>query len=301
MPTPDASSTVQVVDPRTNEPDQPFPRQQQELPGSQARMSPQPDSGEESYVGGSGRLAGMSTLITGADSGIGRAVALAFAREGADVLVSYLDEREDAAETCRLVREAGRKAVEMPGDIGDEAHCRALVDRAFDEFGKVDVLVNNAAHQMNIESIEELTPDEWRRTFATNVDAMFYLCRAAIPRMEPGASIINTSSVQAYKPSSTLLAYAATKGAIVTFSQALAEMVAPRGIRVNVVAPGPIWTPLIPASSPPEAVETFGRQSPIGRAGQPAEVAPAYVFLASPEASYVSGAVIGVTGGSPTP
>lgn len=301
MPTPDADSTVQVADPRTTGTTTPFPKQQQDLPGSQAAMTPRPDSGEESYVGGSGRLAGMSTLITGGDSGIGRAVALAFAREGADVVVSYLDEREDAAETCRLVRDAGRRAVEVAGDIGDEAHCRALIDRAFDEFGKLDVLVNNAAHQVNVESIEQLTADEWRRTFATNIDAMFYLCRAAIPRMRPGASIINTSSVQAYKPSPSLLAYATTKGAIVTFSQALAQMVAGQGIRVNVVAPGPIWTPLIPASSSPEAVEKFGQESPLGRAGQPAEVAPAFVFLASPEASYVSGAVIGVTGGSPTP
>jgi NAD(P)-dependent dehydrogenase (short-subunit alcohol dehydrogenase family) len=298
---PDTGSTVQLEDPRERGDQPPFPEQQQEWPGSDAEMEPKADHGEESYVGGSGRLAGMATLVTGADSGIGRAVALAFAREGADVVVSYYDERDDAAETCRLVTEAGRRAIDAPGDIRDEAFCQQLVERTTDEFGRIDVLVNNAAFQATIQSITDISTDVWKQTLATNLDAMFYLCRAAVPQMKPGSSIINVASVQSYEPSAELLAYATTKGGIVTFSQALAQGVAEQGIRVNVVAPGPIWTPLIPATSPPEKVAQFGKATPLGRPGQPVEVAPAFVFLASPEASYITGTVITVAGGMPLP
>ena len=298
---PDVETTTQLEDPRSAGETPPQPPEQQEIPGSEQQMQSKPDHGEESYVGGSGRLAGLTTVITGGDSGIGKAIALAFAREGADVVVSYLDEHEDAQETVRLVEDAGRRAVAIPGDITDEAHCRSIVERAVQEFGRLDVLINNAAYQVMREQIEEIPSEEWRYIFATNIDAMFYLCKAAIPHMQPGASIINTASVQAYTPSASLLAYASTKGAIVTFSKALASMVAQRGIRVNVVAPGPIWTPLIPATAPAEQVEQFGQDTPLGRPGQPAELAGAYVFLASPEASYVTGTVIGVHGGMPMP
>lgn len=298
---PSATETVQREDPREAGPKPPYPQQEQTLPGSDAALEPKADHGEETYVGGSGRLAGLISVITGGDSGIGRAVALAFAREGADVVVSYLNEEQDARETVRLVEESGRRTLAIPGDIGNEEHCRRIIDEAVREFGRVDILVNNAAHQQRFESIEEIPTEEWRRTFATNIDAMFYLCRAAVPHMREGGSIINVASVQAYTPSPNLLAYASTKGAIVTFSKALAEMLAPKGIRVNIVAPGPVWTPLIPASTPGEDVETFGQQSPMGRAAQPAEVAPAFVFLASPEASYVTGTAIGVHGGMPMP
>jgi NAD(P)-dependent dehydrogenase (short-subunit alcohol dehydrogenase family) len=271
---------------------------QQTPPGTEALLVPRADHGESSYVG-HGRLAGKKTLITGADSGIGRAVALAYAREGADVLISYLSEHEDARETARLVQEAGRKAVLMPGDLADPAYCRALVDRAVQEFGRIDVLVNNAAFQMSHQSIDEITDDEWRHTFAVNIDAMFYICKAAVKHMAPGSSIINTTSINSDKPSPELLAYATTKGAIANFSAGLAQMLAEKGIRVNSVAPGPIWTPLIPSTMPREKVETFGQQTPMKRAGQPAELAPVYVMLASSEASYVSGARIAVTGGIP--
>jgi hypothetical protein len=263
-------------------------------------MTPAPDYGADSYKG-SGRLLGKAAIITGGDSGIGRAVAVAFAREGADVLISYLNEEEDARETARVVEKAGRKCLTVPGDIREEAHCQEVVRRAKEEFGRLDILVNNAAFQMTHESIQELTAEEFDRTFRTNVYAMFYLCKAALPVMKKGGSIINTASIQAYQPTSQLLAYASTKGAIVTFSKALAEESMKQGVRVNVVAPGPIWTPLIPSTMPHEKVETFGEDTPTGRAGQPVEVAPVFVFLASDESSYVCGEVIGVTGGKPLP
>jgi NAD(P)-dependent dehydrogenase (short-subunit alcohol dehydrogenase family) len=297
----DTNTTTQLEDPREAGAKPPFPEQEQPLPGSDEEMKPEADHGEESYVGGSGRLAGMAALITGGDSGIGRAVALAYAREGADVLVSFLSEDEDAQETCRLVEESGRRAVAVAGDISDEAHCQALVERAVSEFGRIDVLINNAAHQETYESIEEIPTEDWRRMMATNIDAMFYLCRAAVPHMKPGASIINTSSVQAFTPSAELLPYATTKGAIVTFTKALAKGLGERGIRVNVVCPGPVWTPLIPASMPAEKAANFGANSVFGRPAQPAELAGVYVFLASEDASYVSGSAYGVHGGMDMP
>jgi NAD(P)-dependent dehydrogenase (short-subunit alcohol dehydrogenase family) len=274
------------------------PAQQQTPPGHEAPLDPPADHGEHRYRG-SGRLEGRSAVITGGDSGIGRAVAIAFAREGADVLISYLEEDEDARETARWVEEAGRKAVLVSGDIADPAHCRAIVDRAVEAFGRIDVLVNNAAFQMARDAIEDIPDDEWEHTFRTNISAIFHLCKAAVPHMEEGAAIINSASVQEDQPSPTLLPYAATKGAILTFTGSLAQMLGPRGIRVNSVAPGPVWTPLIPATMPADAVETFGDDTPLGRPGQPAEIAPAYVFLASDEASYVAGANLAVTGGKP--
>jgi NAD(P)-dependent dehydrogenase (short-subunit alcohol dehydrogenase family) len=271
---------------------------QQTPPGSEALLTPKADHGEDSYVG-HGRLQDKATLVTGADSGIGRAVALAFAREGADVLISYLNEHEDAQETERLVKKAGRKAILVPGDLADPAHCRAIVERAVQEFGRIDVLVNNAAFQMSRQSIDEVPDEEWERTFAVNISAMFYICKAAVKHMPQGSAIINTSSVNSDKPSPHLLAYAATKGAIANFSAGLAQLLAEKGIRVNSVAPGPIWTPLIPSTMPPEDVKSFGQQTPMKRPGQPAEVAPTYVFLASSQASYISGARVAVTGGAP--
>lgn len=276
----------------------PFPEQPQPVPGSSAAMTPQPDYGERTYRG-SGRLENKKVLITGADSGIGRAVALAFAREGADLLVSYLNEHEDAKETERLVTEAGRKCLLMPGDVSNAEHCRALVAKAVEAFGRIDVLVNNAAHQMSFDSIEEISDEEWDYTFATNISAMFYLTKAAVPHMRAGAAIINTASVNADKPSPQLLAYATTKGAIQNFTAGLAQLLAEKGIRANSVGPGPVWTPLIPSTMPPEKVKHFGEQSPIKRPAQPCELAPVYVLLASDEASYVSGTMIGVTGGTP--
>ena len=276
----------------------PFPEQAQPMPGSSAAMNPQPDYGESSYKG-SGRLTDKKTIITGADSGIGRAVALAFAREGADVLISYLNEHEDARETQRLVEEAGRKAVLVPGDLQDPAHCRAIVARAVEAFGRVDILVNNAAHQASFQAIEEISDEEWDVTFRTNIHAMFYLTKAAVPHMPEGSSIINTTSVNADTPSPQLLAYATTKGAIQNFTGGLAQLLAEKGIRVNCVAPGPIWTPLIPSTMPPEKVKEFGSQVPMKRPGQPRELAPVYVMLAEAGASYVSGATVAVTGGKP--
>jgi len=275
-----------------------MPRQQQDMPGSTGEMRPKPDHGEDSYRG-SGRLKGMAAIITGADSGIGRAVAIAFAREGADVLVAYFSEDDDARETARWIEEAGQKAILVPGDIKDPGHCKSLVDRALKEFGKLDILVNNAAHQASFQSIEDISDEEWDVTFHTNVHSMFFLCRAAIPHMKPGSAIINTSSINAKDPSPHLLAYATTKGAIANFTAGLAQLVAEKGIRVNAVAPGPIWTPLIPSTMPAEHVEKFGKNTPLGRPGQPAELAPAYVLLASPEASYITGALVPVTGGRP--
>jgi NAD(P)-dependent dehydrogenase (short-subunit alcohol dehydrogenase family) len=261
-------------------------------------MQPRPDSGEHSYRG-SGRLTGKKALVTGGDSGIGRAIAIAFAREGADVLISYLNEDDDAEATAHVVRESGRTCIAMPGDITDEQQCQRLVDRAVSEFGQLDILVNNAAYQMTRDGIEGISTAEWDHTLRTNLYAMFWLCKAALPVMREGGSIINTSSIQAYQPSPTLLAYATTKGGIVTFTKALSEDAIKKGIRVNAVAPGPVWTPLIPSTMPEEAVEKFGENTPVGRAGQPVELAPLYVFLASSESSYITGEVIGATGGKP--
>jgi NAD(P)-dependent dehydrogenase (short-subunit alcohol dehydrogenase family) len=279
-------------------PKPPFREQQQPMPGSSAKMDPQPDYGEQSYRG-SGRLTGKKAIITGADSGIGRAVALAYAREGADVLVSYLNEHDDAKETERLVTEAGRQCVLMPGDISNADHCRAIVSRAVQAFSQIDVLVNNAAHQATFKSIEDITDDEWDLTFRTNIHAMFYLTKAAMAHMRKGGAIINTTSVNADTPSPQLLAYATTKGAIQNFTGGLAQLLAEKGIRVNCVAPGPIWTPLIPSTMPSEKVKNFGKQAPMQRPGQPKELAPVYVMLATDEASYVSGATVAVTGGKP--
>ncbi|MBB2965145.1 SDR family oxidoreductase [Methylobacterium sp. R2-1] len=279
-------------------PKPPFPDQPQPMPGSTRAMDPTPDHGETSYKG-SGRLEGKKAIITGGDSGIGRAVALAFAREGADVLISYLDEEEDAAETRRLIEEAGRKAVLVPGNIGDAAHCRRIVEQAVEAFGRIDVLVNNAAHQATFTAPEEISDEEWEKTFQVNIHAMFYLTKAALPHMGEGSSIINTTSVNADTPSPQLLAYATTKGAIQNYTGGLAQMLAERGIRVNCVAPGPIWTPLIPSTMPAEKVKQFGSQVPMKRPGQPKELAPVYVMLASDESSYVSGATVAVTGGKP--
>jgi NAD(P)-dependent dehydrogenase (short-subunit alcohol dehydrogenase family) len=272
-----------------------------EHPGRESDMPVAPDFGEATYRG-SGRLEGKRALITGGDSGIGRAVALAFAREGADVVISYLPEEEDdAQETARVVQEAGRRCVTAPGDVREESYCRQLVERTVSELGGIDVLVSNAAYQMAIEGIEDLSTEQLLRTYYTNVFAAFWLCKAAVGHMQPGSSIIVTTSIQAYQPSPSLLDYASTKGALLNFTKGLSQELAPKGIRVNTVAPGPIWTPLIPATMPAEQVEAFGSDTPIGRAGQPAELAPAYVFLASQESSYITGERIGVTGGMPTP
>ena len=280
----------------TDRPMPPQPEQQQTPPGLTKSMRPVPDHGEESY-GGSGKLNGKVALITGADSGIGRAVAIAYAREGADILISYLNEHEDAQETERLVKESGRRALVVAGDIKSEDFCKSLVSRAVDELGGLHVLVNNAAFQRTYASIEDITEQAWDETFRTNIYAPFFLAKAAIKHMPPGSSIINTTSIQSRQPSSNLLAYASTKGAVSNFTAGLAEMVADKGIRVNAVAPGPIWTPLIPSTMPPEKSASFGKQTLIGRAGQPAELAGAYVLLASDEGSYITGAVIPVTGG----
>ena len=274
------------------------PEQQQKVPGVLGEMDPKPDHGEESYRG-SGKLTGKAAVITGGDSGIGRAVAIAFAREGADVLISYLNEHDDAKDTAKYVEEAGRRCVLVPGDLADRAHAKTIIPKAVEEFGKVDVLVNNAAFQMSHDSLEEVPDDEWDYTLATNLTAMFILCKDAIPHMQPGASIINSSSVNSDNPSPNLAPYAMTKAGIANFTASLAQMLAEKGIRANSVAPGPIWTPLIPATMPPEKVDSFGQQVPIGRPGQPAELAPVYVLLASDEASYVSGARVAVTGGKP--
>lgn len=274
------------------------PKQQQAPPGAERAMSPYPDHGERSYRG-SGRLTGKAAVITGGDSGIGKAVAIAYAREGADVLVSYLDEHEDANDTRKWVEDAGRKAVLVPGDIAEPAHCREIIATAKREFDRIDILVLNAAFQMTHESIEEIPDEEWDRTLAINLSAMFHMCKAAVPIMQPGASIIASSSVNSDAPNPTLMPYAATKAAIANFTASLAQLLAERGIRANSVAPGPIWTPLIPSTMPPEKVESFGQQTPLDRAGQPAELAPVYVMLASDEASYVSGARVAVTGGKP--
>jgi NAD(P)-dependent dehydrogenase (short-subunit alcohol dehydrogenase family) len=276
----------------------PQPPQKQKPPGVTADMKPTPDHGEHSYIG-SGRLTNKKVVITGADSGIGKAVAIAYAREGADVLISYLNEHEDANDTARWVGEAGRKAVLLAGDLSDPTHCREVIATAVDQLDGIDVLVSNAAFQMTHESIEEIPDEEWDYTLATNLSAMFHLVKAAVPHMQPGASIIGTSSVNSDTPLPTLLPYNVTKAGIANMCGSLAQMLAPRGIRVNSVAPGPIWTPLIPATMPEEQVKSFGEEVPLDRAGQPAELAAVYVMLASDEASYVSGARIAVTGGKP--
>ncbi|MGO7038219.1 SDR family oxidoreductase [Rhizobium acaciae] len=281
-----------------NYPTPPFPSQKQPMPGFTAQMDPVPDHGEKSYRG-SERLKGKRAIITGGDSGIGRAVAIAYAREGADLVLSYLDEDEDADETKRLVEQAGRKAILVSGDIQDPAHCRQIVETAVKEFGGIDILVNNAAHQASFKSIDEISDEEWELTFKVNIHSMFYLTKAAVAHMKPGSAIINTASINSDNPNPTLLAYATTKGAIQNFTAGLAQLLAEKGIRANAVAPGPIWTPLIPSTLPEESVSNFGKQVPMKRPGQPAELATAYVMLADPLSSYVSGTTIAVTGGKP--
>lgn len=281
-----------------NYPKPPFAYDKQPMPGSTDKMNPRPDHGETSYKG-SGRLAGMKAVITGGDSGIGRAVAIAYAREGADVLISYLSENDEAAEVQKLVEAEGRKAVLLAGDISDPAHCRAIIAKAVSKLGGIDILVNNAAHQATFKDIGDISDEEWDLTFRTNIHAMFYLTKAAVPHMKPGSAIINTASVNSDMPNPMLLAYATTKGAIQNFTGGLAQMLAEKGIRANAVAPGPIWTPLIPSTMPEDAVKSFGSQTPMKRPGQPAELATAYVMLADPLSSYVSGTTIAVTGGKP--
>jgi len=290
-------------EPTTQYPQPQYPEQTQmdQHPGHEQEMGPKPDYGYETYRG-SGRLEGKKAVITGGDSGIGRAVALAFAREGADVLISYLEEEEaDADETAGVVEEAGRRCVKVPGDIVDEAQCQAVIQKAVDEFGQIDVLVNNAAHQMTVNGIADISTELLDRTFKTNIYAMFWMVKAALPHMPEGGSIINVGSIQAYQPSPPLLPYSSTKGAITTFTKGLAQEVVQYGLRANTVAPGPVWTPIIPASMPADTVSQFGGTSPMGRPAQPAELAPAFVFLASQEASYVNGETLGVTGGQPLP
>jgi len=286
-----------TANPKDLFPQPPFEAQPQSFPGLSAKMHPQPDYGERSYKG-SGKLAGKVALITGSDSGIGRAVAIAFAREGADVAIAYLEEEsEDARETERWVKEAGRRALLLPGDISSVAHCRELVRRTVDELGKLDVLVNNAAFQATRSSLDEISEEEWDRHFDVNINAMFYLTKAAVPHLPPGSAIVNTSSVNSKHPMPALLAYSATKAAIANFTIGLAQMLVEKGIRVNAVLPGPIWTPFIVTGMEPESQKTFGSQAPIGRPGQPAELAPAYVQLASDESSYTTGALYPVHGG----
>jgi NAD(P)-dependent dehydrogenase (short-subunit alcohol dehydrogenase family) len=279
-------------------PKPPFPSQKQPMPGLTNKMDPVPDHGERSYRG-SGRLKGKRAIITGGDSGIGRAVAIAFAREGADLVVSYLNEEEDAAETKRIVEAANRKIVLVPGDIQHSSHCRAIIETALSELGGIDILVNNAAHQASFKNIEDINDEEWELTFKVNIHAMFYLTKAAVQHMKPGSAIINTASINADAPNPTLLAYATTKGAIQNFTAGLAQLLADKGIRANAVAPGPVWTPLIPSTLPEDAVTKFGEQVPMKRPAQPAELATAYVMLADPLSSYVSGSTIAVTGGRP--
>jgi NAD(P)-dependent dehydrogenase (short-subunit alcohol dehydrogenase family) len=287
-----------TANPKTAGPTPPLPHQQQEPPGVSDELQPRPDHGEHSYRG-CGKLKGRAALITGADSGIGRAIAIAFAREGADVLVSYLCEHDDAKATLRWVEKAGCRAVAVAGDVKDPVHCRQLVDRAVAAFGKIDILVNNAAYQMTHASLDEISDEEWDHTFRTNIYSMFYLAKAAVPHMRPGSAIVNTASINSKTPNPQLLAYATTKGAIANFTAGLAQLLAEKGIRVNCVAPGPIWTPLIPSTMAANKVEHFGENTPLKRPGQPAEVAPAFVLLASADASYISGAMIPVTGGRP--
>lgn len=285
------------ADPKHLHPKPPYEARSQPFPGREKQMREKPDHGERSYRG-HGRLLGKTALITGGDSGIGRAVAIAFAREGADVAISYLQEEEsDANETRHWVEEAGQQVLMIPGDVRDEGHCHRVIEKVFADHGHLDILVNNAAYQMTYQKLEEISAEEFDRTFRTNVYAMFYLCQAAVPKMKPGSTIINTTSIQAFEPKPYLLPYAATKGAILNFTKGLAKMVMKQGIRVNAVAPGPVWTPLIPSTMPEEHLKEFGENTELERAAQPAEIAPLYVFLASAESSYVTGEVLGVTGG----
>ena len=279
-----------------------FPKQTQPEPGLAKDMKPKPDHGEDSYRG-SGRLEGRKALVTGADSGIGRAAAIAFAREGADIVLNYLPSEEpDAKEVIGLIRQEGRKAVAVPGDISDERFCKRLVEKANEELGGIDIIANIAGRQIAVEDIEDISTEQLESTFKTNIFAMFWICKYALPYLPSGASVINTASIQSYQPSPTLLDYASTKAAIVAFTKSLAKQWAEKGIRVNAVAPGPIWTPLQPShGQPPDAIPEFGGKTPLGRPGQPAEVAPAYVFLASQESSYITAEVIGVTGGQHLP
>jgi NAD(P)-dependent dehydrogenase (short-subunit alcohol dehydrogenase family) len=283
-------------DPRKIHDQPPYPAKQQPPPGDEEEMSPQVDHGESSYKG-TGQLAGRCALITGADSGIGRAVALAFAREGADVAISYLSEDTDARETKRLVTQAGRKAVLLPGDIAEQDVCSTIARKAIDALGTIDILVNNAAFQRSYDKFEDISDDEFEETFRVNVFAMFRLCKALLPQMKEGGSIINTGSIQSFDPSPSLIAYASAKAAIVSFTRSLASLAIKRGVRVNAVAPGPVWTPLIPATLPKNKVKEFGSQTVFGRAAQPAEIAPIFVFLAGDQSSYVTGEVYGATGG----
>lgn len=291
-----SAATYSPADPRTRYSQAELPEQQQSVPGSSRQMTPRPDHGEDSYQG-SGKLTDATALVTGADSGIGRAVSLAFAREGADVVMSYLCEDRDATEAASWVEKAGRRSVIIPDDIGSEEHCQAIVDETFEKFGKLDILVNNAAYQMPHDQIDQWSSEQFEYTFRTNLFSMFYLCKAALPRMKPGGVIINTASIQAYQPSAELLDYASTKGAIITFTKSLAKLAIEFGVRVNAVAPGPVWTPLIPSTFGEEKVREFGKNTLFDRPAQPAELAPVFVFLASPEASYITAEVYGVTGG----
>ncbi|MBY0319445.1 MAG: SDR family oxidoreductase [Reyranella sp.] len=275
-----------------------LPKQQQTMPGTTPEMKPVPDHGEKSYRG-SGRLAGKRAIITGGDSGIGRAVAIAFAREGADVLIAYLCEHGDAKETARWVEQEGRKCVLLPGEIQEPAHCRKIVDEAVAKLGGIDILVNNAAHQATFKDIQDISDEEWDLTFKVNIHAMFYLTKAAVRHMNKGGAIINTASINADFPNPTLLAYATTKGAIQNFTAGLAQLLAEKGIRANAVAPGPVWTPLIPSTMPPDTVAKFGSNVPMKRPAQPAELATAFVMLADPLSSFTSGATVPVTGGKP--
>src|ERR1700730_3621385 len=287
---------MNTEDPRKIYKQAPYSEKQQPSPGSEEEMSPKVDHGEVSYQG-TGRLKDRRALITGADSGIGRAVAIAFAREGADVAISYLSEDRDAKETERLITEAGRKAVLLPGDLSERFVPQAVARKAVDAFSTIDILVNNAAFQRSYEKFEDISDDEFEETYRVNVFAMFRLCKALLPQMKEGGSIINTGSIQSFDPSSNLIAYASTKAAIVSFTRSLASLAIKQGVRVNAVAPGPVWTPLIPSTMPKEKVKQFGSQSVFGRAAQPAEIAPIFFFLASDQASYVTGEVYGATGG----
>ncbi len=293
------NTNKQKKDPRKKFKQAPFPKQKQEIPGHFSKMDPLPDHGEQSYVG-TGKLEGKKVIITGGDSGIGRAVAIAYAREGADVLISYLNEDNDAKDTAAYIEQEGKKAVLVKGDISKEKHCKKIIEKAISTMETIDILINNAAFQQSRPSLQDIDSKEWEHTFEVNVHAMFYLCKAAEPHMKPGSCIINTTSVNAYSPVKSLLAYATTKGAIQNYTSNLAQLLAEKGIRVNCVAPGPIWTPLIPATLEEEKVENFGKNTPLGRVGMPAELAPVYVLLASDEASYITGATIPVTGGMTT-
>lgn len=290
MPQTDILQDPRKAGPQGQEP------QQQPIPGHEAGLNPPADHGEKSYKG-TGKLKDMVSVITGSDSGIGRATAIAYAREGADVVIAYLEEDRDAEETARWVEEAGRRSIRIRGDIQDERHCQAIIEKTFAEFGRLDILVNNAAFQVTHENMEDWSTEEFARAFHTNVFALFYLSKAALPRMRPGSSIINTASIQAFDPKPALLGYSASKAAIVNLTKAMGKLTEKNGIRVNAVAPGPVWTPLIPSTFPAEKVKEFGKNTSFGRAAQPAEIAPAYVFLASDDARFMTGEVIGVTGG----